>query len=69
MPNPSPLNRLMQHIRVYESDTFSASASDMTDVECLMVCEALIHQVVTTMIGGALDGVGLTAILDDIRGQ
>ena len=55
---------LRRLVREYESDTFSASGAKLTVDE--------LDQIVATLINGIeddLDGMRLSAILDDIRGK
>lgn len=55
--------RLLQDIKEYESDTFSASGSGITDAEIILVAGKLIDG----WSENHLDGVSIDAILYDIR--
>ena len=55
--------KLLQDIREYESDTFSASTSGITDNEVILVAEKLIDG----WSDNHLDGVSIDSVLYDIR--
>lgn len=56
------VSKLMNLIREYESDTFSADGSNLKSWEADQIAAKLIDQ-----IEDHLDGVRLSAILDEIR--
>jgi hypothetical protein len=58
-----PFERLVDFIEHYESDTFSASGSDITHHEAELVAERLIMD----LIENEIDGVQISADLFDIR--
>lgn len=55
-------NGLIELIAEYESDTFSASASDLTSEEVELIAKRLLDNVESN-----LDGVTISAYLDEIR--
>lgn len=61
------INKITHEIETYCSDTFSARSSKITHVEALAVTAYLIETRVD--IGMTVDGVALSAILDEIRGR
>ena len=61
---------LYRTVQDYESDTFSATGSRMTSKECAAVVEQLIIVALQELIDcDSLDGVRLSEILGDMRGD
>jgi hypothetical protein len=58
------MDYLTKHLLGYDSDTFSAFGSDMTEDEAEAVAEALVKH----WIEWELDGLMITSRLEDVRG-
>ncbi len=58
------MNKLLQVLMAYESDTFSASGSKITKAEAKKVANELIADWIDTH----LDGVSIDIFLDKVRG-
>ena len=57
------LERLKQHIRTYESDTFSATTENLTEEEVDKILAFLLNQ----LINNKYDGVDMQIALEQIR--
>lgn len=60
---PAAFNILVEYIEEYESDTFSASGSQITHEEATRIADTLIQM----WMDRHIDGVILDELLDDIR--
>ncbi len=62
------VTRLVDTVREYESDTFSASACELTDDEAFAITVSLINHALENLIElKNLDGVRLSEELDELR--